>query len=405
MIIDRLHPILRRFRGPENNDAPGADGSTPSVQQEPPTFENNPRLQAMKAIANKNIAYMADEHKAQGMDAPLDAPPPVPSPDDDTASAPAPAPASTPAPAPAPADSPAPSPAPAAPAPAPASDPAADQITLQLGQTIDAEALDKVMVRMKVDGVVQVKPWGEWRRDVQLDGAAQARLAQATKLLQQVKDAAQSPAAPAPSAAAPAAVPPVGNDGKLAKKDIPDVATTAQRLTQALLDGDEKAATEAMQETLATLFAQKPGDAAAAVDLQTLTAQLVPVVKQQLSNEEVEAQFTAANQDIVADPYLAGIADDHLAQVQKELPNSSYQDQLAEAVTRTRDWMKAKGMAVQPATEQPVPNRSGKLTERKQLIDNVSGLSSKATPPVQETKTTSQVIDAMRRTRVSGAVA
>jgi hypothetical protein len=237
---------------------------------------------------------------------------------------------------------------------------------------------------------------------VQLDGAAQQRLAQATKLLQQVRDA-QAAAANTPAPAVPPApVPPVGNDGKNGKKDSADVATVAQRLTQALLDGDEKAATDLLTETLATLAANKPADAAAAIDINSLTSQLAPVIKQQLSNEEVVAQFTAANEDIVGDPYLAGIADDHLAKVQQELPNSTFSEQMEEAVKRTRDWMKSKGLG-SPATEQqPDPDRGGKLTERKRQIDNVSGLSSKATPPVPETKTTSDVIDKMRRMRVPG---
>lgn len=404
-----MNPLLARVLRPylmapagEGGDGGGGPAATPPPA--PPADDDTKgkalsgpeaRLAAMRQIATKNLERDVAEHKDNGLeieglgeehlhpeehhdDEPAGTPPPTPEPTQQPRRA-----AKTPPP----------------PAPPPSGD--VDQVSLQLdtSQPVDLESLDDVVVRVKIDGKVVEKPMRELRQNVQLDGAAQQRLEVATRLMQQANDLAaraQAPTPPAPGATPP----PVGNDGKKKEEDSASVADLATRLTQSLYEGDEKKTQALMTEALQTLS----GKTGSSIDATALAGQVVSTVRQQLSNEEALAKFTADYKDIVADPYLAGIADAELARVAKEKPELSFEAQLAEAGKATQDWMKARGL--KPATEPAPPtNRERKLTDKKREIDNVSGVSSKAgAPAAPEPPSTSDVIAKMRQGRaVQGA--
>lgn len=383
MNIKRLHWILTPYMNAAGADGAdgggGKEGDKPMTQAEidkqiAEQVESNPRVTAMDAIAARNDGQVVDELRAAGADIP----------------------AITPAPPP-PTETPAPTPAPAAATPAPTAAPAAaaidEQVLAQLGkQTVRVEALDNVRISMKVDG----KDWEgtifELRRMGQLDGAAQSRLARANELLEQAERVrAAANGAPAPGPAAP----PAGDDGKTGGGDSApkskDVTEEATRLANALLGGDEEAVTEALKKIL------QGAQPTQQIDTSTLVSQLVPKVKQQLSVEDATRKFASEFKDIVGDPYLASVADGHLGDVLKEEPQKPFDEALQEAGKRTRDWLASKG--VKPASSPaPTPARDTKL-ERKEGIDNVAGLSTKATPPEVKEQTASDVISEMRAAR------
>jgi hypothetical protein len=399
--------LLRRIVAPylmaPEEDKGGGSGAAPAPAPAPAAALNEDpdadgkalvgaesRVEKMRRISQANMERTIKEHAENGMTIE-----PIEEPE---------APAATPAPAPAQRATRASNPPPAPPAPTPQA-PAADQITLQMNEPIDIERLDNLTVRVKIDGKVVERKMADARRDIQMDGAAQHRLEVATRLMDQANDMAKR-AAQAPAPNAEPAAPPVGSDAPSKEKDSAAVADLATRLTKALFEGDEGKTKELMTEALQTLKAEP----AKSIDETALRTEVTRTVKQQLSNEEAEAKFTADFKDIVADPYLAAIADAELVRVQKEKPELSYHAQLEEAGKGTRAWMSARGL--KPATEPAPPappaapaNRERKLTERKQEIDNVSGTSSRAqSPAAVEPASTSDVIAKMRQGRaVSGA--
>lgn len=344
--------------GIDPNAAP-AEGAAPGAT-EPVEPRENARLSAMDEIAARNDAQIEQQLADQGL-----------------SSGPKSVTQQTQPPA---------QPAGAEPVEAAPKQPEPDQITLQIGSDpVPIERLDGVKVRIKIDGKVREMTINEMRREAQLDGAARDRFREATELLEQVRSSAQPAAA--------AATPPVGDDKKTPGNESADVAATAQRLVQALFDGDEDKATQVMQEALAGR--SQP----ATPTMDSLIPQLVPAVKQQLSEERALEQFAADYKEIVADPHLADLADRHLAAVLQEEPHKPYAEALQEAGDRTRDWMKRVGL--QSATEPATTIRDRKLETRKQQIDNVSGLSTKATTVEEPTPTASSVIAEMRAARLA----
>lgn len=265
-----------------------------------------------------------------------------------------------------------------------------DQVNLQLedGETIIDEAqLSKFKVRTKVDGVEQVVPVSTMRTEFQKQGAADRRLAEASEILKQARAVAAAPVAP-----------PVGADGKTAGADsTPAVGKPADEVRKefvtALFEGDMDKAMAAFERVL-------PG-ATATRTLDELTQQLTPQVKQQLADESALDKFATDFDYLVADPYLADLADQNLARVQEEQPKLSYAEQLAKAGEATRDWMVAKGMKVPdkaPGATEPTTDRARKL-ERKAASDQVAGTNVRAVVHQPEPSTPSSVIAEMRKAR------
>lgn len=367
-MANRLHPILNRYLHAQPDEgAEGGGGKTMTdaerdaqIQQQ---LDQNPRIVSMDDIAARREAAAAN-----GGDP--DARP--------TESA---------APAP-PAPAPSPSQPPAAASPAPAAGGVDQQLAAQLqsGQPLRAEQLDHVQV--VVDG--RTMTFGEARRAASFDGAAQRRLEEANRLLDEARAKVAAPA--------PAGSPPVGADGKGGGEQTgdasKDVAATVKRLTDALLVGDEQVVSEILTPIVT-------GQKSAQLDEQALATRLTPVVRQQLSAEEASAKFTQDFPDVVGDPYLVSVADGHYAAVVKEKPGITFSEALTEAGTRTRDWLASKG--VKSATGQGGdPKPDTKLEQRrtaKESIDNVGGLSTKATVTEPPIPTASDVIAEMAKAR------
>jgi hypothetical protein len=245
--------------------------------------------------------------------------------------------------------------------------------------------LDGLQVRMKIDGVDRVLTMQELRRTAQLDGAAHARLEQANKLLQEARTAA---------AATPK--PPVGVEGKTGTGDSSlaseDVTAAANSLVDALFVGDKDAAVATVKKLLA---GAQP--AAQQFDPEAIARQVAPAVRQQLSQEEAEAQFRSDFKDVVKDPLLVSVADRFFEEAMAIDPQKSYAEALTEAGNSTRQWLatQAGTTATGPGTRN---SRQGKL-EAKAKIDEVNALSRTDVTQEPSIPSHSQVIADMRKQR------
>lgn len=373
----RLHPILTRYLHAQPDAGGEGGGGKPMSDAERDAqiqsqLESNARVVSMDEIAERRAAAAANGGDPDEVSAPAPGPSPAP-------------PASSPPPAPPVATTPAP------PAPATQSGVIDQQLAAQLvsGQPLRAEQLDSVQI--VVDG--RTMTFGEARRAASFDGAAQRRLEEANRLLEAARQVQTGAHATAPGAS-----PPVGADGKGPGEQTgdasKDVAATVKRLTDALLVGDEQVVSEILTPIVT-------GQKSAQLDVQTLATQLTPVVRQQLSAEEASAKFTQDFPDVVGDPYLASVADGHYAAVVKEKPGITFSEALTEAGTRTRDWLASKG--AKPATGQgsgaTPPTELEQRGQRKESIDNVGGLSTKATVQEPSIPSASDVIAEMAKAR------
>ncbi len=322
------------------------------------------REQAMELIARRNSSQIDKEHAEAGHKPP----------------------GGTPAPTPA---------APAAPA-------QPDQTELQTGDetVLDEAALAKIKVRVKVDGVEEEITGLEMKRRAQKSAAADKRLEEASQLLRDVH--ALHKATPATTPATPA--PPVGGDGKGGTGNSPaapatdaSLDATGKEFLTALFEGDETKAMEALKKVLGGRAGESEGSTPTEADL---IAKITPAVKQQLAVESALDGFAKKHGDIVKDPVLASLADGFLAEVQKTDPDLAFDAALEKSAERVRGWLADKG--VKPPAPSPSPGPTASRTEKleaKRQADQVAGASTRASAPVPQVQTPSDVIAEMRKSR------
>lgn len=256
------------------------------------------------------------------------------------------------------------------------------QVDQQIAAQLEADpapALDQTRVKVKIDGVESEVTIEEMRRQYQKNGAAERRLEEATRLLNEAR----------------AAVPPVGiaqpaqgNESTSVVEPAPQGGDAeAKAFLAALFDGDEVKALDALQKI--GLGRPQPTQ-----DTVQLAAQLTPAIKQQLVVDSALEKFSLEYADIVKDPYLADLADRFLdAEVANGKP---FTEALEAAGQKTRDWLGSKG--VTQAKPNPTMNRDTKL-ERKAGIDTIPALNSKATTAEEPEQSATDVIREMRKAR------
>lgn len=261
------------------------------------------------------------------------------------------------------------------------------QVDLQAFGTdpVPVEALDKLRIKVKIDGEVREMSMHELRRAAQLDGAAHARLEEANRILREAQEAAKRTTQQ----------PPVGVEGKTGAGDSSsasqDVTAAAEGLVEALFVGDKAAAVETVKKLLA---GAQP--AAQNVDTDTIARQVVPAVRQQLSMEEAEAQFARDFKDVVKDPILVSVADRFFEEARAADPQKSYAELLTEAGNATRDWF---GTNRKPANEPAQSNSRQEKLAAKQRLDEPAALNRTSAQQEPEIPTHSQVIADMRKQR------
>lgn len=254
------------------------------------------------------------------------------------------------------------------------------QVERQLSDdaALSQDSLDKIKVKVKIDGVESEVTVAEMQRQFQKNGAAERRLEEATRLLSEAREAASRQ-----NSAGPTQAPADNNQGA-----APGDSDERKEFLAALFDGDEAKALEVMGKMGIGRgnSTQNPAD---------LVKNLVPAIKQQLVYDSALEQFKEEFSDIVANPYLADMADGFLdAEVAAGTPIDKA---LSAAGRKTRDWARSQ---ITPTPTDPTPTaaRNTKL-ERKANVDRIPALNSKATIVDEPLQTNSEVIAEMRRSR------
>lgn len=252
-----------------------------------------------------------------------------------------------------------------------------EQIAAQLAEddkpTVLADGFDKYQIKTKVDGVEQSVSLSDVVRRFQKNEAADKRLAEATRILDDIKRA--PPSVQEASAETKATEPPVAR----------------KKFLDALFQGDEDGAMKAFDEALGDRGRPPP-----TLDRQALLNELAPALKQQLVVESALDKFNTDYADITSDTYLAGKADSYLKDALDDGKNIN--DALTYAGNATRDWIRSKA-GVAPVSTQPTTNSRNERLERKAAIDSIPSTSAKAVIPQMREENPGDVIAEMRLAR------
>lgn len=255
-----------------------------------------------------------------------------------------------------------------------------DQIERQLAEddrssVLDSAALAGKKFRMRIDGEDRDVDAEKAIRQIQKGEAADKRLADATRLLEEAKHI-NATARMQQQAPAPAPAPAV--DRKAMKKNLLD----------ALFQGDEEKADAALDAFLESTGRQEP-----TLDRGALAAD----VKKQLDIDSALSVFASKYQTIATDTYLAAKADTLLRQKMDE--GLSLGQALDESGQETLDWV--RGIA--GVSKEKAPPTTEKMTERlsrkSAATDDVVGTGLKLVTKEPEPQTRMSVIEEMRRAR------
>ena len=263
-----------------------------------------------------------------------------------------------------------------------------DQLALQTetAPRVLTDGLDRTMVRVKVDGVEQEIPVADVVRSYQKDAAAQARLNEATRVLEEARRtaaAATKPPAAVEQAAAPTHTTP-----------IPE-PETVKGFVEALFEGD----TEKAVEAFAKLGLNTGRSDGATLDLEQVQAQLTPAIKQQLIDDSALERFEKANADLAADPHLVSVTNNFIQDAVNG--GTPYAEALEVGAKRTRDWLASIG-AAKPGSEPTASAHQPSKLERKASIDEVQALNRTANTTQDAPVSVSNTIAEMKKARGQG---
>lgn len=239
------------------------------------------------------------------------------------------------------------------------------------------DGFDKHRVKVKIDGVESEVSIEELKRQFQKGGAADKRLAEATRLLEEAKKV---------TAAAPAVAKPEPE-----KTTDPNIEASEDKFIKAMFSGDEEAAREAFREALNA--GRQPSTQPS---IEQIVKAATPALKQQLDQESALKQFGQDYADVLGDPYLAKKADDLLVEALND--GKPFDEALKVAGDGTRGWL-TKLTGVAPRQDKPSTTVRSERLERKTGLDTVVGTGTKAVMATEEEPSASSVIAQMRAAR------
>lgn len=237
------------------------------------------------------------------------------------------------------------------------------------------ENFDNVMVKTKVDGAEVMRPLSELVRIGQKEAAVNKRLEQAAQMRQEAERLLAQAQQGTPGA----------EPQKTTVAPASNAAPTGKEFLDAIYAGEEDKALAAIQQLLGT----RRDDATS--DTQSIARQ----VKAQIETEAALDSFGGQYPEIVADPYLADVADRYLA-AELEM-GTPFRDALSKAGNATRDWLKQKAGSVGTPT---TPTTLSEKRTRKQSIDHIPSIhATAATSREPAPQTVADVLDEMRKAR------
>lgn len=244
-------------------------------------------------------------------------------------------------------------------------------------QQIEAADITQQRVKVKLEGVEEEVEIKDLIAGYQKNSVASKRLNEATQKLREAEEVL----AKAREQAAQTGESVAGEKGAV------DVA---KQVVESLLDGN----TDEAAEMLAKL-AGRGESSTPEVDAESVAQK----VKQQLDRESALTKFEQDFGDIVADPYLTGLANERLKEQLNEKQAIGepidLNAELSAAGEYVRDWLKSKGVA----TTAEQSSTTNERVARKQGLDSTPVLNASAGSATEQPETAASIIEEMRRER------
>ncbi|MCE2724468.1 MAG: hypothetical protein LW865_14505 [Betaproteobacteria bacterium] len=261
------------------------------------------------------------------------------------------------------------------------------QLAAQLGDTIDPSAYATTKIKIKVDGEEREVTLDEVTKSFQIESAARKRMTEATqtkaeadRLLAEAKEKAAKP------------TPSEGTSGNSNTEVIEKYKAQAE----ALLEGDTDKYAE-----LAVEIQQLTGASSTAMpDVEKLTKDLVPKIKQQMTVESAYDAFTSTYSDVVANPilYQMSVEKYHELTAEGKDAATAFTEAGEHARSEVRKMAEAQGMVI------PTPSTATKqdrLDVKRQATSttNVKSASQTAQSTLTPPKTRAEVLAQMAKSR------
>lgn len=281
--------------------------------------------------------------------------------------------------------------------PPPAIDPLA-QIGTQLEDgrlLLNDDALARIAIRQKVDGVEEVVPAAQVFRQYQKGAAADLRLAEATRLQREAQEALQEAQTKARAAV---------EEGR-AKEEYGaaqvDLEARGRELVAAMYSGDESKSGKMLSEYVsAAVAAALAGRQSATPQVDELVQRAVtaavPALRHQLSVEGALQKLQQDYPEIWADADHARATDFRIAEL--EASGKSRPEAIAIASDQVAQKFKLGKYAERSAAQPATTMRSERLA-RKEGLDEPEAASARSLDTMPPTQTPSQIIADMARQR------
>jgi hypothetical protein len=263
-----------------------------------------------------------------------------------------------------------------------------EAVTEAVVETKPAE--EPQMVKVKVNGVEELVPLDKVVAQYQKSSAADKRLEEATRLLEEAREQhAKAATVTEKKAAAEQIV--QAQEG---------VAALKKQFFDSLFEGNQEDAKSAfdkiINESVAT--ALKGREQPATPDEASIIAKVAPAVEQSLAVKSALTQFRKDFPNLAKDPHLSVRAYDLADQLVAD--GKSYDEALKEAGTKTIDWMR-ETLGVKSTVT--VSTTRTEKTGRKAEIDNPQTASVKTVmADAPQEQNVAQSIADMRKTRIGG---
>lgn len=204
-------------------------------------------------------------------------------------------------------------------------------------------------IKVKVDGQEREVPVTDLVTSFQKNAAADARLAEANRVLEEARAAAAAvPAKPAPKK-------------ELTAEEQAAVDKDIDEYHEALYAGDSKKARELLRK-VAPHVIPEASPQAATPDVESIAQQIVPRVTAAISTEQAMTNFRRDFKDVVANPYLTSVAQDRLNELVAE--GKPLAEALALSGQHARKWVTDTAAAIQGGTATGEATTTTPRTER-----------------------------------------
>lgn len=283
--------------------------------------------------------------------------------------------------------------------------PSGDEVPAGVSKEIPKEETKPAaqMVRVKLDGQELDLPIEEVIAGYQKNEVASRRMTEATKKLSDAEARERAIAEREAKITSPAAPEAGASDKQVSTPEQRDETfqAAAKGFIDALYGSDEA---DAVTKLEALVKAGRGPDtkAPATPDLEQITAQITPRIKQQIEVESALQTFAQEFPEIVADPYLESRNNGFLAEI-VQAGGKSPIDSLREAGGKTRDWLKQLTGTAAPAQPSATTTQNPDRLNRKQNLDRVrpaSAVQSRATAiPEESPQVRRNTIEEMARAR------